>query len=358
MSKIDIDALLQELDPAAPSGPDLEYDPVFLALELAVLGKPEVQYGDSLTPAVPPDWKAVRNMAVGLIERSRDLRLAMHLLRANLVLSGIAGMADGLRLIERLLDERWDSVHPQLDADDDLDPTLRINSLASLADSTSIVKELKEATLLVLPGLGPLSMRLLDITSGELPVPDGQEKIPVESIERAVADAEESTFRAALETLTQAHNSAVNIETLLVRQVGSSQALNLDALTRPLKRSRDFLQRQADARFGSADSAAAEAEAEAAAAAAGTASAADGSPAEGGAPRAAPISGQIANRADVIRMLDKLTQYYQQHEPASPVPLLLERARRLVPMSFLEVMEDLAPSGIAQLMVIKGPAES
>ncbi len=54
-------------------------------------------------------------------------------------------------------------------------------------------------------------------------------------------------------------------------------------------------------------------------------------------------------------MLDKLITYYQQHEPSSPVPILLVRARRLVPKSFLELMEDLAPGGVAQLLVIKGP---
>jgi type VI secretion system protein ImpA len=37
------------------------------------------------------------------------------------------------------------------------------------------------------------------------------------------------------------------------------------------------------------------------------------------------------------------------------VPLLLERARRLVPKNFFEIMEDLAPEGIAQLTVISGP---
>jgi type VI secretion system protein ImpA len=34
--------------------------------------------------------------------------------------------------------------------------------------------------------------------------------------------------------------------------------------------------------------------------------------------------------------------------------LLLERAKRLVPKNFFEIMEDLAPDGIGQLMVIKG----
>jgi type VI secretion system protein ImpA len=80
---------------------------------------------------------------------------------------------------------------------------------------------------------------------------------------------------------------------------------------------------------------------------------APGAPAASGAP--APISGEINSRTDVVRMLDKILAYYQRHEPSSPVPMLLERAKRLAPKSFLEIMEDLAPDSINQLLVIRGP---
>ncbi len=339
---IDIDALLLEVDPASPCGPNLEYDPAFVALEQESLGKPEVQYGDTITPAVPPDWKAVRRLASELLERSRDLRLAVHLLRANLALSGMAGLADSIELIERLLEQRWDTVHPELDPDDDLDPTLRINSLAILADTGTLLRELKDAPLLVLPGLGPLSIKVLDIANGEMAPPAGQEKLAIGSIERAVADVAPDQLAAAVAVLARALAATVNIELILVRQVGSSQALNLDALTRPLRKGHDFLMRlqQGGSAADGADSGADEA-----------------AGAEGGAARGAraAISGDIASRDDVVRMLDKLVQYYSRHEPSSPIPILLGRAKRLVPMNFFEIMEDLAPDGMAQLAVIRGP---
>ena len=344
MNKNDVNDLLQEVEADAPCGPNLEYDPVFVALELAVLGKPEVQYGDTITPAVPPEWKVVRKMAAELLARSRDLRLAVYLLRAELALVGIEGMAEGLHLIERLLDERWDSVHPELDADDDNDPMLRINSLTVLTDAGTVLKDLKEAPLVVLPGLGPLTLRMLEVASGELPPPKGTEKIAVESIDKALADVGDDALAAAVERLTRALDSVVNIETLLVRQVGSSQALNLDALTKPLKRGRDFLAQRAGARAPDA-------------AEVGDETASEGGGAAPGAARGAPISGAIANRGDVVRMLDKLLEYYHQHEPSSPLPLLLERAKRLVPKNFMEIMADLAPDGMPQLKMIKGPEE-
>jgi type VI secretion system protein ImpA len=54
-------------------------------------------------------------------------------------------------------------------------------------------------------------------------------------------------------------------------------------------------------------------------------------------------------------MIDKILAYYQRYEPSSPVPMLLERAKRLAPMSFMEVMENLAPDSMQQLNVIRGP---
>lgn len=347
MSTIDVEALLQEVSPEAPCGPDLEYDPAFVSLEQEAVGKPEVQYGSTITPAVPPDWKVVRRMASELIGRSRDLRLALHLVRANLALTGIGGMADGIALIERLLDQRWDSVHPQLDPDDDNDPTMRINSLAVLSDAGVLVRELKDAPLVMMPGLGPFTVKLLEIANGEQPPAADQEKIALSSIEGALADLDAERLNAGVDALKRTLDSVVNIEVILVRQVGSSQALNLDALTRPLRKAHEFLARQ-QKEVPVEEAAEAPAEGEAGDAPAGAARA----------PRAAGISGEIGSREDVLRMLDKLLQYYARYEPSSPIPILLERAKRLAPMNFLQIMQDLAPDGIAQLKVIRGPDEA
>ena len=349
MAIIDIDALLQEIDPASPCGPNLEYDPEFLELDLAIIGKPEVQYGNNITAAVAPEWKVVKRLALGLTGRSRDLRLAVPLLRSLLALHGVAGFTEGLNFIERLLEERWDTLHPQLDPDDDLDPMLRINSLAMLADAATVLKELKETSLITLPGLGPLSLRVLDIASGELEPPKGQEKIAASSLAAALGDLELEHVKVAADAMRRAFDSATNIEVILVRHVGSSQALNLGALTKSLKRGRDFLQEHLKIRIG------AEPEAlDVMAVDAGVDAGMDGAePVRIAA--VAVISGEISSPPDVIRMLDKILKYYQQHEPSSPVPLLLARARRLAPMSFLEVLNDLAPDGMTQLLVISGP---
>jgi type VI secretion system protein ImpA len=71
-------------------------------------------------------------------------------------------------------------------------------------------------------------------------------------------------------------------------------------------------------------------------------------------PQPPAVSGEIRSRADVLRTLDALCDYYARNEPSSPVPMLLTRAKRLVDKSFMDIIRDLAPAGLAEAEVIGG----
>jgi type VI secretion system protein ImpA len=251
-----------------------------------------------------------------------------------------------MRLIERLVDERWDSVHPQLDPDDDNDPTLRINSLATLTDNATILRDIKDTAFIQLPVLGPLTVRVLELASGELPVSKGETAVTQGSIDAALRDVRPEALLDASNSVARAHDSVVKLEAALVRQVGNARALNLGALERQLRRMREVLAPhlpQTEETEAMPDTTPQDASA-AAPDAAGPA-----------APAAAPISGEINSRADVVRMLDKILAYYQRNEPSSPVPMLIERAKRLAPKNFFEIMEELAPESVNQLKILRGP---
>ena len=53
-------------------------------------------------------------------------------------------------------------------------------------------------------------------------------------------------------------------------------------------------------------------------------------------------------------MMDKISDSSQRHEPSSPVPLLMGRAKRLVSLSFMEILKDMAPGGLSQASTIGG----
>jgi type VI secretion system protein ImpA len=72
-----------------------------------------------------------------------------------------------------------------------------------------------------------------------------------------------------------------------------------------------------------------------------------------GAARATVVA-EIASRDDVVRAIDRICDYYSRHEPSSPVPLLLSRARRLATGSFVDIVRDLAPDALVEIEKVCG----
>jgi len=60
------------------------------------------------------------------------------------------------------------------------------------------------------------------------------------------------------------------------------------------------------------------------------------------------------SRQDAIRALDAAAEFFRRNEPSSPIPMFLERAKRLVSKDFLEVLADIAPDAVAQARVAGG----
>ena len=66
------------------------------------------------------------------------------------------------------------------------------------------------------------------------------------------------------------------------------------------------------------------------------------------------LTGDISSRDDVVRILDKICEYFRRNEPSSPVPLLLQRAKRLVAKDFMDILKDLTPDAVAKMETIGG----
>ena len=64
--------------------------------------------------------------------------------------------------------------------------------------------------------------------------------------------------------------------------------------------------------------------------------------------------GPIRNREDCVKALDLVADYFRKQERSSPVPLLLDRTKRLMTKDFLEIMQDLAPDGVSQASKVFG----
>lgn len=341
---IDLTPLIAPLQGPQPSGPNLEYAPEFLELERAQLGRPEQIMGDTVKPGEAPNWTDVRDRAATLLERTRDLRVAVTLSRALLALEGFDGFAAGLRLLRGLLEAHWDTVHPQLDADDHNDPTARANSLAPLGAPAGLVQALRLTPLIESPSLGRFTLRdvLIAFDANRMP-PNLANPAARTQVEAALLDAKieklESTA-AAVATLT---GDALAIDALLTARI-ATRAPNLGLLIGDLKTLDTTLMNALAARGSGASLSMTPA--------AGGARQAQRAPPPGA--DAAVVPGAVAGPDDVVRQIDLICDYYRRHEPSSPVPLLLKRAKRLVSQDFMTILRDLAPAGVSEAELIRG----
>lgn len=343
------DPLLAPIDDATPTGPNLEYDPAFTALEQIAMPTPERAMGESLKAAQEPDWDKVASAAEALLARTKDLRVAVHLSAARTRRHGLPGWAASLGLVRGLLERYWDGLHPQLDADDGNDPTARANALMPLADAQSTLGYFRIAPFVQSARLGRFSLRDLRVATGSInasPAADGTPAPTLVDLEACCMDCPDDQLPTAASMLADARDHAQAITALLREKLGTSSP-DMSHLCGDIDELKKFVDAQLVRRFPDrlVESAAAEA---AQAAVADS----DGSAAS---PVAQQAPGKIANHADVIRRIDEICEYYEQIEPSSPLPVLLKRARRLVGKSFAEVLKDIAPGGLAELQTLSGP---
>jgi len=336
----DLEALLAPLDESAPCGPDLEYDPVFQALEQAGAGTPERQYGDKVFPAEPPDWPSVREHAMALAGRTRDLRVAVWLVRCGARGQGLAGALRGLQLVQGLLGRHWDHLHPQLDASDDNDPTMRLNALLPLYAPDGALADLRGAA--VAPVRGGLTLRDLELGLGRAEPLEG-EVLPTEAGVLEGLQALVEKHPEVTETLTAAAASSRAIAETVQSAVGS-RAPDAGPLVRLLAAGGDAV-----ARLQGGD-----------ASAEPTDDTGTPAPDDAGAARAsrgAAGGGALRTRGDAARELERIATWIEQNEPSSPAPLLIRRAQRLMNMSFIEIIRDMASNGLDQVETIAGPRD-
>ena len=353
---IDLEKLLQELGEDAPSGPeDLEYDPDFIDLAQQIEGTPEKRVGETIIEERrDPPWREMKAKALALMARTHDIRVAIFLLRALLHTDQLNGFRDGIQLLTGLVEKYWETLYPQLDPDDDNDPTQRVNILMDLCARDTVLLPLMKTPLCSSRALGTFSLRDIHIAAGKLTVTEGEQKNVANgaTIGAAFKDCPQETLQENHRAITESLACLGGIETYLNEKIGTAAAPHFQEV-------RDILQEMSDAvakhlvETGMVVQPVPEA-----------------APQPDDPPPAAPRQSmpsttpqrgtpmdEIASRQDVIRALEKICVYYEQHEPASPVPLLLKRAIGLVDKDFLEILADLAPESVAQIKHIGGISE-
>jgi type VI secretion system protein ImpA len=341
---INADELLQPISGEKPCGEDLSYDPAYQTLETLMRGKPETQF----SAAEDPDWKQVRELCLELWPRSKDLRLATALTLSSLKTDGLPAFREGLALVKGLLEQQWTAVYPLLDPADNNDPTQRVNIIAGMAtpfgtygDPLRLIERLREAPLADSPQMGRYSLAdIMRSEKGEAK-PDGTAAPTEAQIAGAFKSTKQENLIALNHAIADSLKLAQDIDAFLTTTVGADHAPDLDLLPKELKEMQKRLAPHLPA--GTVVLEPGDAAVAGAQAAAG-----------GAAPAGQGISGDVQTRADVVRMLEKICDYYKREEPSSPVPYILKRAQRLADMDFMQIIDDMTPESVKEIQRITG----
>ena len=306
---MDRDALLAPISDTSPCGDDLSFSAEFDAIqELRRADDPSLDQGEWVTALKSADWPGVQAQCEQLIAfRSKDLRLAAWLTEAGARLGGYTGLADGLELCDALCERYWAELYPRIDADGDTEErsgNLRwlLAQVQALARQLPVLRQ------------GTRGFSLHDMESAQAA--------------RAGTDAGDDAGTAP-PSVTPDDIAAARRAT-----PATFFAANLADAERAL-RALDRLQAIADARLGDDGPGfstarraiedavhgvrllARDGDPQATPAAIGPDSDAGGAPSAGGA---------VRTRADALRQLRSVADFFRRTEPHSPVAYLAERA--------------------------------
>jgi type VI secretion system protein ImpA len=281
------------------------------------------------------DWRDMLSRCEALMKQTKDVRVYVFLAQAALHLKRLPGLAGAFQLIRTSMSEYWTEMHPILDDAKDETPwrimtlnELSGDSLISLLTATPIV-ESKQA--------GNFTLRDIKLAKGEIQLVENSEEVIPEMglIEAAFQESGQEALAASLNLVNQIQDDITQLQDQLSASECSHARYGWDKLITNLKYIAGVYSQYVTV---SVEEVVEEGENEP----------------EAGDMEVIVKSTGINNRTDVLDALGKICEYYAKFEPSSPVPILVERTKKLVTMDFMSIMKELSPEGVKQIELIAG----
>jgi type VI secretion system protein ImpA len=110
------DDLLNPIPGENPSGANLRYAPVYDKIKEARREDDDAPQGEWKHERKVADWKQVVKLSgEALATKTKDLQLAAWLTEAMLRTEGFAGLLAGLKLLQALIENFWDTLYPEIE---------------------------------------------------------------------------------------------------------------------------------------------------------------------------------------------------------------------------------------------------
>ena len=359
---IDIDALTQPVSDDKPQGEDIraDYSPdsIYYQIKDARSGARTAErqrlMNQSDDPeallSMVPEWNTVLTLAPEILStKSKDLEVAAWYCEALLRLHGFAGLRDGFKLIQALVEKFWDDIYPLPDED---------GLETRLAPLIGLNGEDGEGTLIV-------PIRQVPLTEGYTDLPfaawqyeqayevetiqDPEKKearlasgaVSMQAIERSVSETSPAFFIQLKGDLTECLDAFLALSSCLDEKCGHDAPPSSN-IRNTLKRVLEifgFITKNIVLESVQTDEEAEMDESAPVVATGGQAPAKKGVSID---------SVNITNRDEAFRALMKVSEFFKSTEPHSPISYNLQQAVKWGHMSLPELLQELIPDESAR----------
>ena len=330
---IDLEALLSPISEEKPSGETMRYSGLYDEISEARRADEDVEQGDWKVALKIADFRKVIDLAVpALTSDTKDLQIAVWLTEALAKQHGFAGLRDGLKLVGGLQDKFWETLFPEIDEGD---MEGRANAIEWVAMQTSLA--IKQAKITQGDGYSyfdwedskrfdiPNNIETLD-SADRAKYSELQEQASKEN--RVTADRWRVAFAASRRNFYEEVALAIEecwaeckeLNRVIEEKFDRNQMPGLGVLEKSLEavqtQVKKFLEEK---RAEEPDPEVEETEADGEQVEGEVVVAADGS-------RVVATGGAIQSRAEALKRLGQLAEFFRKSEPHSPVSYLVQRA--------------------------------
>lgn len=336
--------ICQPVSETTSCGNDLSDDAGFQNFFFMAEGQPEKYDGKNTLPAEPPSWTTIKKQALSYLAETKDLQLISVLSQAVLNTEGLAEFEQCLNGVADVISQSWQEIYPLLDEDDD-DPQARLSAIGLLSDHKFVLNFLKSYPLAKSNLLGSVTLQELETSSD------------TSQIKAIFKDSNQDDIIALHEATNACIKQLDAINKIFIENAGMEYCVNFDSLTKLLTQMNNAFDKYADVQLtcpaaGSEDN-----------------NQIGLDPAERLLTADIESRSNVENlsfansnikltsRSDVEKCLELICFYFEEHEPSSPVPLLMNRAKKVINLDFMGIVKEMAPESFEQLNKLGGLSE-
>lgn len=360
---IDFEALLAPISEENPAGEDPRDSNEWVEVKQARQSHGENDpLGES--EVVPADWEKVINLGAKMLtERGKHIEVACDMTEALVREHGFAGLRDGLRLIREIQEKFWDGVYPRPEGEDeaDMEDALLDRSGPLNGLNTNIVNAMETVEVTGARGQQNFSWLLYKdsryVENVGRKDPAAKSQLVAEGradpalVNAAIGATPWQFYETATECLNEAAAELKKLDDLIDEKYGAigDEGPTLQRIREAIEECRVFCDRNYQEKKPGGAALPPE----------------PGGGEEAGAPVPVFAGGvplEPLDRADALRRLRAVAQFFRQTEPHSPVAHLVERAAMWGDMTLddwlKEVVKDQGVLGqLRELLAIKPPEE-